>query len=76
MILPTKHVSLDNSLLGAGAVLLSMLSEPMTATGIWDRVKCAPEIGTYGRLVLTLDFLYAIGAIDMAEGLIIRMKTP
>lgn len=76
MILPTKHVSLDNSLLGAGAILLPMLSEPMTTTGIWDRVKCAPEIGTYGRFILTLDFLYAIGAIDMAEGLIIRTKIP
>lgn len=76
MILPTKYVSLDNSLLGAGALLLSVLSEPITTSGIWDRVKCAPEIGTYGRFVLTLDFLYAIGAVDMAEGLIIRMETP
>lgn len=74
MILPTKHVSLDNSLLGAGAVVLSLLSEPMTTTGIWERVKHAPEIGTYSRFVLTLDFLYAMGAIDMAEGLIIRME--
>jgi len=76
MILPTKHVSLDKSLLGAGAVVLPMLSEPMATTGIWERVKHAPEIGTYSRFVLTLDFLYAIGAIDMVEGLIIRMETP
>jgi len=76
MILPTKHVSLDKSLLGAGAVMLPILFEPMTMTGIWERVKHAPEIGTYGRFVLTLDFLYAIGAIDMVEGLISRKKIP
>ena len=74
MILPTKHVSLDNSLLGAGAVLLSMLSKPVTTTSIWDQVKCVPEIGTYGRFVLTLDFLYAIGVIEMIEGLIVRVE--
>lgn len=74
MILPTKHVSLDKSLLGAGAVVLRILAEPMTTTGMWERVKHAPEIGGYGRFVLTLDFLYAIGAIDMAEGLIIKKK--
>ncbi|MFZ1548772.1 MAG: ABC-three component system middle component 6 [Candidatus Nitrotoga sp.] len=76
MILPTKHISLDQSLLGAGAVMLPILFEPMTTTGIWERIKHAPEIGTYGRFVLTLDFLYAIGAIDMVEGLISRKKTP
>jgi hypothetical protein len=76
MILPTKHVSLDKSLLGAGAAVLPLLSEPMTTTGIWERVKHAPEIGAYGRFVLTLDFLFAIGAIDMVEGLIIRKENP
>jgi len=72
MILPTKYVSLDKSLLGAGAVVLPLLDDPMTTTGIWDRVKNAPEIGAYGRFVLTLDFLYAIDAIDMVDGLIVR----
>jgi hypothetical protein len=76
MILPTKHVSLDNSLLGAGAVVLSILTESMTITGIWEKVKHASEVGTYARFVLTLDFLYAISAIDMVDGLIVRNEQP
>ena len=76
MILPTKHVSLDKSLLGAGAVVLPLLVEPMTTTGVWEQVKNAPEIGGYGRFILTLDFLYAIGAIDMVNGLIVRKANP
>jgi len=72
MILPTKYVSLDKSLLGAGAVVLPLLDDPVTTTGIWDQVKNAPEIGSYGRFVLTLDFLYAIDAIDIVDGLILR----
>jgi hypothetical protein len=76
MILPTKHIPLDRSLLGAGAVLLSLLEAPLTPTAIWDLAKHAPEIGTYGRFILVLDFLYAIGAIDMLDGLIVKREFP
>jgi len=72
MILPTKHVSLDKSLLGAGAFLLSAMGEPATTTGLWERLKHASEIESYGRFVLTLDFLYAINAVDLIDGLIVR----
>ena len=76
MILPTKHISLDRSLLGAGAVLLLYLEAPVTPTAIWDRAKHAPEIGTYSRFVLALDFLYAVGAIDMVDGLVVKRELP
>lgn len=76
MILPTKYVSLDKSLLGAGAVVLSILARPMTTTAIWEQVKQSPEVGTYVRFVLVLDFLYAVGAIDLAEGLITKREKP
>lgn len=74
MILPTKHISLDKSLLGAGALMLSVLTEPSTTTGLWERVKYASEIESYGRFVLTLDFLYAINTIDLVDGLIVRKQ--
>jgi phosphatidylglycerophosphate synthase len=48
----------------------------MTTTGIWEQVKNAPEIGGYARFVLTLDFLYAVGAVDMVDGLIARKTNP
>jgi hypothetical protein len=50
------------------------LEEPLTPTAIWDRAKHAPAIGTYGRFVLTLDFLYAVGAIDMLDGLVVKRE--
>jgi hypothetical protein len=76
MILPTKHIRLDRSLLGAGAVLLLFLKAPLTPTAVWERAKNATEIGTYSRFVLTLDFLYAVGAIDMVDGLIVKRELP
>jgi len=72
VILPTKHIPFDRSLLGAGAVVLQFLDAPVTPTGIWERVKHAPEVGTYGRFVLVLDFLFAIGAINFVDGLVVK----
>lgn len=76
MILPTKHVSLDRSLLGAGAFLLTHIDEPSTTTGLWERAREASGIESYGRFVLTLDFLFAVGAIDLVDGLIVKRELP
>lgn len=76
MILPNKYVSLDNSLLGAGAVLLPLLPEPKTTTELWEKVKNSPQIVGYGRFILTLDFLYAIGAVEIVDGLLVRTNKP
>lgn len=75
MILPTKHISTKHSLIGLGAVILKYLSKPTTITGLWDKVRLIPEIGTYKRFILSLDFLYMIKAIDYSEGLLKRRCT-
>lgn len=74
MILPTKYIPLDQSLLGAGAVLLQLLEKPVTPTAIWEHAKHAPEVKTYGRFILVLDFLYAIKAVDFMAGLIVKRE--
>ena len=74
MILPTKHIPVDQSLLGAGAIILSLLEAPSTMTAVWERAKNTPEIRTYGRFILLLDFLYALSAIDLADGLIVKRE--
>lgn len=76
MILPTKHVSLEKSLLSAGACLLAQIEAPSTTTALWERAKDASGIESYGRFVLALDFLYAVGAIDLVDGLIIKRELP
>ena len=72
MILPTKHISARHSILGAGAAILRHLDSPQTLTGVWEQVRALPEIGVYCRFILGVDFLYAIGTIDLADGLIVR----
>jgi hypothetical protein len=72
MILPTKHLSINESLLGSGAIVLKELTQPQTVSRLWDRVRTNPVIGNFGRFTLTLTFLYSINAIDSKDHLIKR----
>ncbi|WP_347277783.1 ABC-three component system middle component 6 [Coleofasciculus sp. FACHB-SPT9] len=72
IILPTKHISIRNSLLGVGAKLLEHLYYPKTVSSLWNAVSTMPEVATFERFVLTLDLLYIIGAVEMDEGLLRR----
>ena len=74
MILPTKHISVQHSLLGAGAVVLRHLEHPQTVTALWERIRVFPETGVYWRFILALDFLYAIETIEYTDGFIQRCK--
>ena len=74
MILPTKHILVQNSILGAGATILRHLDQPKTVAALWERVRETPELGFYWRFVLVLDFLFAIGVVDLEDGIIVRLK--
>ena len=78
MILPTKHMRTDRSLLGVGAELLQILERPMTVSKLWheirkrrNRIDSAAPID-YRWFVLSLDFLYMIQAVVLRRGLIER----
>ncbi|MHC9539256.1 MAG: ABC-three component system middle component 6 [Vulcanimicrobiota bacterium] len=75
MILPTKHVSTEYSLLGAGADVLRHLDSPHTITGLWEKVRNATGTCAYWRFILALDFLFAIGVIDLIDGLLVKNKS-
>jgi hypothetical protein len=72
LILPTKHIRTEQSLLGIGAVLLAALRRPTTVSALWEEVKSDARVGTYERFVLALDLLSAIGAVGFSAGLLRR----
>ena len=72
MILPSKHISEDQTLLGVGAVLLKKLRQPQTVTGLWEEVRTEQVVGTFERFVLALDLLHIIGIVTLANGMIER----
>lgn len=74
MILPTKHIPEDQALIGVGATLLRFLGQPITVSGLWERVRTEQNVGTFERFVLASNLLYIIGAIDLRDGLIVRSQ--
>lgn len=72
MILPTKHITPENSLLGIGAGLLTLLAHEQTVTRLWDRARAANHVLTFQRFILALDLLFVIGAIELADGVLRR----
>lgn len=72
MILPTKHIAPQNSLLGIGAALLELLSDQQTVTRLWDQARTGNKLLTFQRFVLAVDLLFAIGAVELTDGILQR----
>jgi hypothetical protein len=68
MILPTKHITEDQTLLGVGAALLYHLAEPKTLSALWESVKNQINIANFEKFILGLDLLYIMGTISLHDG--------
>ncbi len=75
MILPSKHISEEQALLGVGAVVLRHLERPQTVTSLWGKVREERAVGTYERFVLALDLLHITGVVTLTKGLIHREES-
>ena len=70
MLLPNKHVTLAESLLGLGAFVLRELERPRTVDQLYERMvraredRSLPAFHDFDSLVLATAFLYALGAIQ------------
>ncbi len=72
MILPSKHISQEQALLGVGAVLLKELKSPQTVTSLWEKVRSHQAVGTFERFILALDMLNITGVVALTDGMIER----
>jgi hypothetical protein len=74
MILPTKRLEQNRSLLYIGSEILRLLDEPKTVSRLWEELRCArtshPENATlsYDWFVLSLDLLFVIRAVNYDRG--------
>ena len=70
MILPNKHIDVQNSILGVGATLLKLLGEETTVSSLWNRAKMLPNVKGFDRYTLGLDLLFVVGAVKFENGLL------
>lgn len=73
MILPTKGITPDRSILAVGGDLLDLLDSPLSVSNLWSRyLNFRKQMGlerlvNFDWFVLTLDFLFSIGAINLDD---------
>ena len=79
MILPTKHIKPDRSLLGIGAEILTLLSDPKTVSGLWNdfkKLRADTEgVGSIGFewFILAIDFLFIVDSIEYIQGRLVKV---
>jgi len=72
LILPTKHITSKDSLLGIGSDMISLLNEPMTVSSLWVSFK-QKHNRTNRIFYHTLYLLYIIGLVDFKNGKILKV---
>lgn len=71
MLLPDKHIRFSESLLGLGSFVLESLDAPKSIDALWADLHLQIERGafptphTFDNLVLTVDILFAMGAVAL-----------
>ncbi len=74
MILPTKHLRQDRSLIGVGAEILLILDSPKTVSALWnDLMKNREALEgastvPFDWFILSLDLLHSINVIEYNRG--------
>jgi hypothetical protein len=76
MILPSKHISLAESLLGLGGVLLEILiKQPCSLDSLWqeyskinNKKELFPAYHSFDNVIFAVDLLFMIGAISINSG--------
>jgi hypothetical protein len=80
MILPTKRLDENRSLVVIGAEIIQLLNEPKTVSRLWEEIKLkrTERLGssslTYDWFVLALDFLFLVNTIKLDRGKIFKVE--
>jgi len=74
MILPGKHITLSNSILNVGAILLENINDKQTVSILWDKTRTKREVKNFERFTLGLDMLFSLRLVEFNEGLIVTVR--
>ncbi|QDU48439.1 ABC-three component system middle component 6 [Gimesia panareensis] len=72
MILPSKHISIERSLIGVGSEILNELDRPKSVSRLWDDIQKrrgdTMNQLPYDWFLLSLNMLYTIDALTLIDG--------
>lgn len=74
MILPSKYVQENESLLGLGATILRFLNKDMPLSELWECAKESLNSINFERFVLALDLLFVMGLVAIDGQLVKRIE--
>jgi hypothetical protein len=66
MILPSRHLAVEASLLGIGAIVLAELDRPRAVSDLWTALRDEAGVVTFDRFCLAVTFLYTLGLVTTA----------
>jgi hypothetical protein len=72
VILPSKHIGFEQALIRVGADVLEALTVATTVTTLWTNARNAGQVRTFDQFCLALSFLFAVGAVELRDGLLVR----
>lgn len=77
--MPTKHVKIENALVGIGAEILIALDRGKPISSLFHDVQSrrkALDLSTihFDWFLLALDFLYVIGTVKLEAGIIKKLN--
>ncbi len=70
IILPTKYVPLDFSILGVATIVVQEIQPNDTVSTLWDRLSSNERVGTFNRFAAALTLLYAVRALEFDGGVL------
>jgi hypothetical protein len=74
MILPTRHLGIDASLVGVGAKVLAELDGQRTVSDLWAAVRDEDGVVTFDRFCLGVTFLFSVGLVELRDGRLTRRQ--
>ena len=73
MILPSKHLGLQQTYLWQGMQVLKLMNKPFTVSRLWSESKEIEGIGTFKSFILILSFLNLVKLIEF-DGVYLRKR--
>lgn len=79
MLMPTKHIKTENALIGVGGEVLALLEDEKTVSRLFfdlQERRRVSELSTiqFDWFLLTIDFLYTVGAIRFEDGVLKKLN--